>query len=57
MVRTRGRAVAEVLDLDPEEDRKRIKAVLTVWIGNGALKVTKRKNETRRERSFVVPGD
>ena len=51
-----GVAIAEVLDLDPEDDRQRIKAVLKVWMANGALKVVKRKDETRRERSFVEPG-
>ena len=51
-----GHAVAEVLDLDPEDDKARIKAVLKAWLANGVFKVAKRKDETRRERSFVVPG-
>ena len=52
-----GKAVAEVLDLDPVEDRKRVRALVKTWISNGVLKVERRKDATRRERSYVVPGD
>jgi len=52
-----GKAVAEVLDLDAEADKKRIKALLKTWISNGVLNVERRKDATRRERSYVVPGD
>ena len=51
-----GKAVAEVLDLDAVEDKKRIKALLKKWIDNGVLAVEQRPDATRRERAFVVPG-
>jgi len=50
-------AVAEVLNLDIERDRKRIKTLVKTWISTGVLKVERRKDATRRERSYVVPGD
>jgi len=53
-----GVAVAEVLGLDVDEDKKRIKALIKTWLGNGVLKIERRKDaETRHERAFVVPGD
>lgn len=52
-----GKAVAELLGFDAVKDKKRIKAILKMWIDNGVLKVERRKDATRRERSFVVPGD
>ena len=52
-----GVAIAEVLGLDPETDRRRIKALLKVWIGNRALKIVQRKDARRHEKSYVVPGD
>ena len=52
-----GRAIAEVLDLDTEEDKGRVKAILKAWLNKGVLRVSKHKDETRRERSFVVPGE
>jgi hypothetical protein len=52
-----GKAVAEVLDLDVVEDKRRIKALLKTWIGNGVLAIEQRVDaETRHKRSFVVPG-
>ncbi len=54
-----GNVVAEVLDLEPSDknDRTRIRAILKAWIANGVLKVVQRRDETRRERSFVEPGE
>lgn len=34
-----GYAVADVLNLDPDKDKARIKSLLRTWKGNGALKV------------------
>lgn len=53
-----GRAVADVLGLDPDNksDRSRIKSILRQWIGNGALKVERRKDGSRHDRPFVVVG-
>lgn len=52
-----GLLIASVLKLDAEDDLKRIKSVLKTWLGNGVLKVVTRKDGTRHERSYVVPGD
>jgi hypothetical protein len=52
-----GEAVAEVLGLDAVDHKKRIRALLKVWIDTGVLKVEQRKDSTRRQRSYVVPGD
>jgi isoleucyl-tRNA synthetase len=54
-----GRAVAEVLnlDLDDEAERKQVKDVLKVWFANGVLEVKLRKDGTRHERNYVAPGN
>ncbi len=52
-----GVAIAEVLDLDPETDRRRIKTLLKVWIANGVLKIVQRKDARRHDKSYVVPGN
>jgi hypothetical protein len=54
-----GRAVAEVLDLDlnDEADLKQMKNILKTWFANGVLDVKPRKDETRHERNYVVPGN
>ena len=53
-----GRAVAEVVDLDPDDpaDVKTIKAALRAWFANGVLTTEERKDEGRKTRQFVVPG-
>jgi hypothetical protein len=54
-----GRAVAEVvgLDADDDADRRQIKAVLKTWFANGVLDVQDRKDEHRKNRVFIVPGN
>ena len=55
-----GKAVAEVLGLDPEDeaDKKQTKTVLKVWFENGVLATEERKDpETRHSRAYVVPGN
>jgi hypothetical protein len=54
-----GLAVAEVLDLDADDeaDRKQIAAILKTWFGNGVLATEPRKDEHRKMRPFVVPGN
>ncbi|WP_441256200.1 AAA family ATPase [Bradyrhizobium sp. 482_C4_N1_1] len=52
-----GKIVADVLGLDIEADKKRIKAIVKTWMSNGVLAVERRKDATRRERSYVVPGE
>ncbi|XWN32165.1 MAG: bifunctional DNA primase/polymerase [Devosia sp.] len=54
-----GIMVADVLgaDLDMPADKKRVKASVAMWLKSGALKVVERKDEGRKVRKFVVPGD
>ena len=52
-----GKAVAEELDLDVVKDGKRIKTIVKTWISTEVLKVERRKDAQRKERSYVVPGD
>ena len=52
-----GYAVAEVLDLDPHGDKRRIRSLLHIWIKNGALRVVKRPDEKSRERPVVEVGE
>ncbi|CAK0750267.1 regulatory protein RepA [Azospirillaceae bacterium] len=53
-----GHAVARVLslDLDKKSDKKRIKALLKIWIKSGALVVTEALDDTRRKRPVVEVG-
>ncbi|MGY3358835.1 hypothetical protein ACVWZK_005498 [Bradyrhizobium sp. GM0.4] len=53
-----GKAVAEVLDIDPENapDQTRIKSLLKTWIKTGALKVIEKADASRRTRKFVEVG-
>lgn len=54
-----GVAVAEVLALNLEEAsaKARVKAMLKIWIKNGALKIVQRRDEeARREKPFVEVG-
>jgi 5S rRNA maturation endonuclease (ribonuclease M5) len=54
-----GRAVAEVLDLDLEDeaDRKQVKDILKTWFANGVLDTKIQKDDIRHERAYVVPGN
>ncbi|RWN99377.1 AAA family ATPase [Mesorhizobium sp.] len=54
-----GRAVAEALGLDVDEDRtkERIKQMLKRWKDSGALKVETKEDENRKKRPFVVVGE
>jgi hypothetical protein len=54
-----GRAVAEVLgyDIDDEREREQVKSLLKIWLKSGALKLEVRKDEaSRKEFEFVVVG-
>jgi hypothetical protein len=51
-----GHAVAQVLDLDAENARKRILKLLKEWIENGALKVVDREAGDRHKYKFVEVG-
>jgi RecA-family ATPase len=54
-----GHAVAEAVGLNPENkaDRAIINAALKAWFANGVLAIKRRKDEHRKERPYVVPGD
>jgi hypothetical protein len=54
-----GYAVADVLGIDASEKaaKSQVKAVLKAWLASGALKTAIRKDEKRKPRTFVVPGD
>ena len=51
-----GLPLADRLELDPYDDRKKITAILKVWFGNGVLTTENRKDKTRHGREFVIPG-
>jgi hypothetical protein len=54
-----GHAVADVLGLDASDkaDRTRIKGLISGWKASGALRIQMRKDGSRHERPFVVPGE
>lgn len=53
-----GKAIAEVLQLDPEEraSRKRITSILKEWIRNGALEIVETEDAHRKIRKQVIVG-
>jgi hypothetical protein len=53
-----GRPLAKRLGLDADEpgDRKKLSAILKVWFANGVLAAETRKDASRHEREFIVPG-
>lgn len=54
-----GNAVANALELDLGEppNRKRIKAMLALWLREGVLMVVEKKDEKRMPRTFVEVGE
>jgi hypothetical protein len=54
-----GKAVAEALGLDLDEPavKKRVSAMLKIWIGNGSLKIVHGVAKNRHERKFVKVGE
>ena len=51
-----GYAVAQALEYDVENSRRRISALLKDWVKNGALKIVEREDDERHKRKFVVVG-
>jgi hypothetical protein len=58
-----GYVIAEVLNIkvahgadNNGKDLARIKQIMKTWIKNGVLTIEKRKDSSRKERQFVVPG-
>jgi hypothetical protein len=54
-----GHAVADVLDLDPENDgdRKRIRTILKLWFDKGVLRKVEGRGDDRHKFIFVEPGE
>jgi len=54
-----GHVVAEILGLDTEneDDLNKIKAILKTWFGNKVLDTATRKDDHRKQRQFVIPGN
>jgi hypothetical protein len=54
-----GKAVADAMDLDLAEPpiKKRVSAMLKIWLGSGALKVVNGVAKNRHERKFVKVGE
>jgi len=53
-----GRAIAPILDLDPDDkrDRKRLSTILKKWVSEGVLSIVIDEDEKRMEKEFVVVG-
>lgn len=52
-----GEAIAQVLNLGPVDDAKRIKAILKNWVKTGDLKQVMGLDSKRNKRPFIVPRD
>lgn len=54
-----GKAVGEVLDLDPadQHDRARIKHCITSWLSSGALVASEMKDEKGKKRPIIEVGE
>jgi len=51
-----GYLIAEVTNLNGEEDKQRIKSIYRKWKNNGKFKVEKRPDKSRQLRNFVAVG-
>jgi hypothetical protein len=51
-----GHAVAQIVGMNPEDDRKRLSAIIGEWVKNGVLKVVEKDDDQRRPRLFVEVG-
>lgn len=52
-----GEVIAEILKLDPQNDRKRIKRMLETWLKSGALVKRDVKDDSRQTRPCVQVGE
>jgi hypothetical protein len=52
-----GKAVAHVLEMSLDDGKPRIKAMLDIWVANGALKAVRRDDRHRKSREFVEVGE
>ncbi|WP_447724598.1 AAA family ATPase [Sphingomonas koreensis] len=51
-----GNIIAQVLAMDPDDDRKRVQNILKQWVKNDVLRVVEHDDEKRRSRKFVEVG-
>jgi hypothetical protein len=51
-----GNIIAQVLGMDPDDEKRRIASILKQWIKNDVLRVVERDDEMRRPRKFVEVG-
>jgi len=54
-----GYALGERLGLDPRSnpaDKAKLNGVIKTWLKNKVLKTERRKDETRKDKDFIVPG-
>jgi hypothetical protein len=52
-----GYPLARHLELDPDADRKKLNAILRIWLANVVLELESRKGSDRHEHQYVVPGN
>lgn len=54
-----GHVIGQVvgIETDDESGRRQVKDILKPWLRSGALKIERRKDASRRDREFVVPGE
>jgi hypothetical protein len=52
-----GLAIADELGLDPETDRAKLKEILKCWFKNSVLSTETRQDQSRKNRTFVIPGN
>ncbi len=52
-----GNIIAEVLAMDPEDDRKRITRIVKEWVKNGVLRVVENDVGHRKTAKFVEVGE
>jgi hypothetical protein len=52
-----GYPLARHLELDPDADRKKLNAILRIWLANVVLELESRKGSDRHEHQYFVPGN
>jgi hypothetical protein len=52
-----GLAIADELGLDPEADLAKLKEILKCWFKSGVLATETRQDQSRKNRTFVIPGN
>lgn len=52
-----GNIIAEILSMDPDDDRKRIGRMVKEWVKNDVLRIVEKDDEKRMTRKFVEVGN